>query len=69
MEDELEVDELKPYLANDGRSEPFLKFGSPLDGVDDAVMELIRLAELDYELFLDAKDLIESYFSKARNNQ
>lgn len=57
----------KPYLANGGKSEPFLRFGSPLEGVDDAVMELIRLAELDYKSFLEIKEIIEVYFSAARN--
>jgi len=63
---EFPCEDCKPYLANDGRGEPFLRFGSSLEGVDDAVMELIRLAEIDYDGFLDIKELIEVYFSTAR---
>lgn len=48
------------------RKEPFLEIGSSIDGCDDAVMDLIRLAELDEELFLEVKIIIEENLLKAK---
>lgn len=67
VEQEYPCEECKPHMLNDGREEPFLRFGSSLDGVDDAIMELLRLSELDYDSFLEVKEVIEIYFSRARN--
>lgn len=40
--------------------------GSEIEGVDDAVMELVRLAQIDYEAFLRVKELLESEFSASK---
>jgi hypothetical protein len=45
---------------------PFLNNGSGIDEVDDAIIELVILAEIDEEFALDIADLISARYSEKR---
>lgn len=49
--------------------EPFLQNGSDVDGCDDAVLDLIELAEIDEKLFKEIADEISACLSKAREEK
>ncbi len=44
-----------------------LHTGSEIEFLDDAVMELVRLAQIDYDAFLRVKELLEAEFSNSKS--